>query len=131
MVFCAICGLTFSNYSLPNTEGTCTLDAFINCQVGKKNIETTTWTLTKVRDKVWDMYTWTQHMHLVLDRLVAKKSIKEWHVTYEPQIYDIVLTLEWQHAVCIIWEWEDYWEVIDNAWVYKVKKWERAYFHFE
>ncbi len=142
-------------YSLPNTEWTCTLDAFITCQVAKKNIKTDWETLIKIREKVRKEYGGVQNLEYLMNWLQSKGSIKSRTVSHDPKLYDVFVALNvWVsgdyvtytkieevkennvnggHAMCILgFVWEDilvmmWWEY----WVKKIKPWDFTYVSFE
>ena len=152
-LFCILCWLAMGQYSLPNTEWTCTLDAFITCQVAKKNIKANWKTLTKVRDIVRKRYWWEYQMHTLLNWLKDNKAITEWSRDREPILHSIVIVynpvVSWDqvfydkywteipwasfHAMCVLSFNEEYVEVM-VWWEHGIKKmyhWDLNYFYFK
>lgn len=129
--------------SIFNTNGTCTLDSYINCELYRmeyridnaidKNI------IQLNRDKLRERLDTPRirSVPMVRDKLKAHWIIKDWkeiEPTERAKNMVVVYKEQWRtakHAACVIWEADFHWILTWGNWrVYLSKKWKYKFYQY-
>lgn len=126
---------------LNNTEGTCTLDAYIHCKMreNKDRLQGIDYIepVTQYRDRLREEFTSKGHYlqnRSLLEFIQSKGLIKEVYeiLPNETPVPPFMLTMydmdvdgavikkerwnDWNHSMCVVWETADYWIVLNDRW---------------